>query len=108
MPDIPPKANRKWKNCFSPFRYRNRDVIERKFCRLKDFRRVATCYDRSAVAKAQEAPAPVPQAQPFSRALSTSRAPQAMEVTPLRSYSVARQAMSSQMALIMAASGKVP
>jgi transposase len=48
-PNIPPKANRKWKNCFSPFLYRNRNAIERMFCRLKDFRRVATRYDRSAV-----------------------------------------------------------
>jgi transposase len=48
MPNIPPKANRKWKNCFSPFLYRNRNAIERMFCRLKDFRRVATRYDRSA------------------------------------------------------------
>jgi transposase len=44
MPNIPPKANRKWKNCFSPFLYRNRNAIERMFCRLKDFRRVATRY----------------------------------------------------------------
>jgi transposase len=49
MPNIPPKANRKWKNCFSPFLYRNRNAIERMFCRLKDFRRVATRYDRRAV-----------------------------------------------------------
>src|SRR4051812_16063075 len=42
MPSIPPKANRKWKNCFSPFLYRIRNAIERMFCRLKDFRRVAT------------------------------------------------------------------
>ncbi len=48
MPNIPPKANRKWKNCFSPFLYRNRNAIERMFCRLKDFRRIATRYDRSA------------------------------------------------------------
>jgi transposase len=48
-PNIPPKANRKWKNCFSPFLYRNRNAIERMFCRLKDFRRVATRYDRNAV-----------------------------------------------------------
>jgi transposase len=48
MPNIPLKANRKWKNCFSPFLYRNRNAIERMFCRLKDFRRVATRYDRSA------------------------------------------------------------
>jgi transposase len=45
---IPPKANRRWKNCFSPFLYRNRNAIERMFCRLKDFRRVATRYDRNA------------------------------------------------------------
>ena len=49
MPNIPPKANRKWKNCFSPVLYRHRNAIERMFCRLKDFRRVATRYDRSAV-----------------------------------------------------------
>ena len=48
MPNIPPKANRKWKNCFSPFLYRNRNAIERMFCRLKDFRRIATRYDRNA------------------------------------------------------------
>ena len=34
-PNIPPKANRNWKNCFSPFLYRNRNAIERMFCRLK-------------------------------------------------------------------------
>jgi transposase len=48
LPNIPPKANCKWKNCFSPFLYRNRNAIERMFCRLKDFRRVATRYDRNA------------------------------------------------------------
>ena len=48
-PNIPPKANRKWKNCFSRVLYRNRNAIERMFCRLKDFRRVATRYDRNAV-----------------------------------------------------------
>jgi transposase len=37
------------KNCFSPMLYRDRNVIERMFCRLKDFRRVATRYDRLAV-----------------------------------------------------------
>jgi transposase len=49
MPNIPPKANRVWKNCFSPVLYRHRNAIERMFCRLKDFRRVATRYDRNAV-----------------------------------------------------------
>src|SRR5215204_3873712 len=45
-PNIPPKANRRWKNCFSPALYRGRNAIERMFCRLKDFRRIATRYDR--------------------------------------------------------------
>ncbi len=48
MPKIPPKAKRRWKNCFSPFLYRDRNAIERMFGRLKDFRRIATRYDRSA------------------------------------------------------------
>ena len=48
MPNIPPKANRRWKNCFSPFLYRNRNAVERMFCRPKDFRRVATRYGRNA------------------------------------------------------------
>ena len=47
-PNIPPKANRRWKNCFSPYLYRDRNAIERSFGRLKDFRRIATRYDRSA------------------------------------------------------------
>ncbi|ESX09464.1 hypothetical protein X766_33540 [Mesorhizobium sp. LSJC255A00] len=46
--NIPPKANRKWKNCFSPFLYKDRNAIERMFCRIKDFRRIATRYDRLA------------------------------------------------------------
>ena len=48
MPNIPPKANRIWKSCFSPFLYRGRNAIERMFGRLKDFRRIATRYDRLA------------------------------------------------------------
>jgi len=47
-PNIPPKSNRIWKNCFSPHLYRNRNAIERMFGRLKDFRRIATRYDRLA------------------------------------------------------------
>jgi len=49
MPNIPPKSNRIWKNCFSPFLYRDRNAIERMFGRLKDFRRIATRYDRLAI-----------------------------------------------------------
>ncbi len=48
MPNIPPKSNRLWKNCFSPFLYRDRNAFERMFGRLKDFRRIATRYDRLA------------------------------------------------------------
>ncbi len=47
-PNIPPKRNRRWKNCFSPMLYRDRNAIERMFGRLKDFRRIATRYDRLA------------------------------------------------------------
>lgn len=47
-PNIPPKSNRRWKPCFSPALYRDRNAIERMFCRLKDFRRDATRYDRNA------------------------------------------------------------
>ena len=36
-------------HCFSPVLYRDRNAIERMFCRLKDFRRIATRYDRLAV-----------------------------------------------------------
>jgi len=46
--NIPPKSNWVWKNCFSPSLYRNRNAIERMFGRLKDFRRIATRYDRLA------------------------------------------------------------
>jgi transposase len=48
VPNIPPKRNRLWKCCFSPFLYRGRNAIERMFCRLKDFRRIATRYDKLA------------------------------------------------------------
>ncbi len=47
-PNIPPKTTRVWKSCFSPYLYRNRNAIERMFGRLKDFRRIATRYDRLA------------------------------------------------------------
>jgi transposase len=58
MPNSPPKANRKWKNCFSPFLYRNRNAIERMFCRLKDFRRAATRYDRNAAISSRQSASP--------------------------------------------------
>jgi transposase len=46
--NIPPKINRRWKGCFSPVLYRHRNAIERMFGRIKDFRRIATRYDKLA------------------------------------------------------------
>lgn len=48
VPNIPPKANRRWKSCFSKTLYKGRNAIKRMFCRLKDCRRIATRYDRVA------------------------------------------------------------
>jgi len=48
VPNIPPKSNRRWKSCFSKSLYKGRNAIERMFCRLKDFRRIATRYDKLA------------------------------------------------------------
>jgi len=47
-PNIPAKSNRKWKPCFSKRLYRERNLIERFFSKLKHFRRVATPYDKLA------------------------------------------------------------
>jgi transposase len=47
-PVIPNKSNRVTLHRFSKRAYKGRNVIERCFCRLKDFRRVATRYDKLA------------------------------------------------------------
>ena len=47
-PVIPNKSNRVTLHSFSKRAYKGRNVIERCFCRLKDFRRVATRYDKLA------------------------------------------------------------
>ena len=47
-PNIPPKKNRLRKLFWSPELYRNRNATLRMFGRLKDFRRIATRYDRRA------------------------------------------------------------
>jgi transposase len=46
--NIPPKANRKAPICFSPFLYKARNQIERFFNKVKQFRRIATRYDKLA------------------------------------------------------------
>jgi transposase len=45
---IPNRSNRKQPFSFSKKAYRERHRIENAFCRLKDFRRIATRYDRLA------------------------------------------------------------
>lgn len=48
LPVIPNNPTRKRKHPFDRHAYRRRNLIERAFCRLKDFRRVATRYDKLA------------------------------------------------------------
>lgn len=45
---IPPNPTRKHPHDYDPIAYRTRNLIERMFCRLKDFRRIATRYDKRA------------------------------------------------------------
>ena len=47
-PVIPGRRNRKRVIRYDQERYRGRHLIENAFCRLKDFRRVATRYDKLA------------------------------------------------------------
>jgi transposase len=45
-PVIPPRRYRKVQYACDRDAYRQRNIIERMFCRLKDWRRIATRYDR--------------------------------------------------------------
>lgn len=47
-PVIPNNPTRKRKHPFDRAAYRLRNVVERTFCRLKDWRRLATRYDKLA------------------------------------------------------------
>jgi transposase len=47
-PNIPDKANRKHRHCFSATLYRERNRIERFFNRIKHYRRVATRFEKHA------------------------------------------------------------
>ena len=47
-PVIPPNPTRKHPDRYDKRAYKGRNVIERMFCRLKDFRRIATRYDKRA------------------------------------------------------------
>ncbi len=48
MPVIPGRRSRKRAVRYDKQRYCDRHLIENAFCRLKDFRRVATRYDKLA------------------------------------------------------------
>src|SRR5262245_17882527 len=45
---IPPNPTRKLPHGYDAEAYKQRNLIERMFCRLKDFRRIATRYDKRA------------------------------------------------------------
>lgn len=45
---IPPRQNRQQPRVFDTHHYKHRNLIERFFCRLKQFRRIATRYDKLA------------------------------------------------------------
>ena len=45
---IPPNPTRKYPSTYDRDAYRSRNLVERMFCRLKDFRRIATRYDKCA------------------------------------------------------------
>ena len=44
--NIPPKSNRKSPICFSPWLYKQRNLVERFFNRIRHFRGIATRYDK--------------------------------------------------------------
>ena len=46
---IKPNGGRKKKIRYGKKRYRDRNQVERFFCRIKDFRRVATRYEKKAI-----------------------------------------------------------
>lgn len=45
---IPPNPTRKHPHSYDREAYKSRNLVERMFCRLKDFRRIATRYDKRA------------------------------------------------------------
>ena len=48
VPVIPGRCNRKRSVRYNKTRYKERHLIENAFCRLKDFRRIHTRYDKLA------------------------------------------------------------
>src|SRR3546814_13283828 len=66
---IPPRRNRKIQYDYDKVIYRQRNVIERMFCRLKDWRRIATRFDRNIT----HFMSPLPPADPVTRRLTCVR-----------------------------------
>lgn len=46
VPNIPNRKGKNWNACFSPALYKERNLVERFFNKLKYFRRIATRYDK--------------------------------------------------------------
>jgi transposase len=46
--NIPPRSNRKDPICFSKYLYKARNLVERFFNKIKQFRRIATRFDKTA------------------------------------------------------------
>ncbi len=69
-PVIPPRKNRKIRYHYDQAIYRERDIIERMFCRLKDGRRIAIRFERNILKTSRQlSRAP----QPSSRGYNESR-----------------------------------
>ena len=47
-PNIPDKSNRKERHCFSKALYKERNLVERFFNKIKHFRRIATRFEKLA------------------------------------------------------------
>ena len=45
---IPPRSHRLVQRPFDPHQYKARNLVERFFCRIKQFRRIGTRYDKFA------------------------------------------------------------
>jgi transposase len=45
---IPPRSNRPFPRLFDRHFYKDRKLIERFFSRIKQYRHIATCYDKLA------------------------------------------------------------
>ena len=47
QPVVPPRQNRKVQYAYNRAIYRQSNIVQRTFCRFKDWRRIATRFDRN-------------------------------------------------------------